>query len=291
MRVGLSPSPISLVRETKRAAPTQTKALVRSPAGCWWICRSTPIATPIIRATPTLTRKEMISIALPRPVVGNPLVSATRSSSGLYRGPHRPVERGKPRRRSQPRAVLPHEPLLDDLRERTIPGQDRHQPGEVGRGERHHPDRGSEPGVGDHDPSRHDDECDRQERRGRPARSGPSARSCRPCIDRFSPHDGFDPRTGGSEVHRHIKNQALVVEESKLTIGCTFEITVRPHLPPELVHVAREEMDVGMTWGLIAQTDLEVQDRNFAPETVEKYAAGRLTGRSHRPGVPAGATS
>ena len=39
-------------------------------------------------------------------------------------------------------------------------------------------------------------------------------------------------------------------------------------------------MDVGMTWGLIAQTDLEVQDRNFAPEMVEKLAAGRLTGRS-----------
>src|SRR5271157_1361066 len=114
----------------------------------------------------------------------------------------------------------------------------------------------------------------------RPARSGPSARRCRPCIDRFSTHDDFDPRLGGSEVHRHIKNHALVVEESKLTIDCTFEITVRPHLPPELVHVAREEMDVGMTWGLIAQTDLEVQDRNLAPETVEKYAAGRLTGRS-----------
>ena len=91
------------------------------------------------------------------------------------------------------------------------------------------------------------------------ARSGPSARRCSPCIDRFSPHDGFDPRAGGSEVHRRRKRHALVVEEEMRPRG----VTLCPHLPPELVQVARVKVDVGMIWGLIAQTDLKVQDRNL----------------------------
>ncbi len=81
----------------------------------------------------------------------------------------------------------------------------------------------------------------------RPARSGLSAMRCRPCIDRFSPHDGFDPRASGSEVHSRRKHHALVVEEEMRPRG----VTLCPHLPPKLVHVARLEVDVGMIWGLV----------------------------------------
>src|SRR5271166_5285634 len=109
----------------------------------------------------------------------------------------------------------------------------------------------------------------------RPARGWPSARRRRPCIDRFSPHDGFDPRAGGSEVHRRRKRHALVVEEEMRPRG----VTLCPHLPPELVHVARVEVDVGMIWGLVSQAGFKVQDWNLVPKkTLLELALGRPAG-------------
>ncbi len=43
--------------DTNRAAPKLTRALVRSPAGCWPHCRSRPIARPRPNAVPVFARK------------------------------------------------------------------------------------------------------------------------------------------------------------------------------------------------------------------------------------------
>src|SRR5437016_14658503 len=55
MRVGLL---VSFIREdidTNRAAPMQTREVVRSPAGCWRYSRSSPMTTPSSRAVPTFS--------------------------------------------------------------------------------------------------------------------------------------------------------------------------------------------------------------------------------------------
>src|SRR5262245_1952446 len=57
MRVGLWVSPIRAVSETNRQAPRQTSMQVRSPAGFWCHCRSTPTAAPSRAATARFREK------------------------------------------------------------------------------------------------------------------------------------------------------------------------------------------------------------------------------------------
>ncbi len=78
IRVGLVWSFMSRERDTKSAAPTATRALVRSPAGCCRHCRSMPISVPSTSASPTFPANSSSSIAPPGFTPG-----ARQESAGL----------------------------------------------------------------------------------------------------------------------------------------------------------------------------------------------------------------
>src|SRR5208337_3827929 len=57
-------------------------------------------------------------------------------------------------------------------------------------------------------------------------------------------------------------------------------VTLGSRLPPELVHIARIEVDVGITWGLVSQADFKVQDGNLVPKTLFELTPCRVASGS-----------
>src|SRR5208337_449791 len=57
-------------------------------------------------------------------------------------------------------------------------------------------------------------------------------------------------------------------------------VTLGSRLPPELVHIARVEVDVGIIWGLVSQADPKVQDGNLVPKILLELTPCRITSGS-----------